>query len=639
MATKKATAKRKAVGSSRSNKSWLSSTKSRLLTVAVLFGFVGLVYFLYQTFALSNTVHYWGSLTTANQSVTYKITTGKGPLHVSFSNNTADLVLGITDSKGNFVGSVKSIGRTDVVFDATVQPDTYTFKLALPDGKKFSGKKGYSFYITYPVQDLQIPTAVITKPLDQEVVSGEADFNANALDNDSVEKVEFYVDGALLGTDTSAPYGVKWDTTKVTNAKHTLSVKSYDPAGNVGNAQGVATVDNGKQTMGGVLLGSNQPDNSDANYTEAEAQLGRKLDSVRIFHSKWSTDFSKELSYANKGKIVETSYKLWGSWKQVSDDLRTPNSPRRLEVEKMAQDMQSKMPGPHFLVLNHEPENDVNASAGQSEQDYGDMVCAFHDLFRMKGNTKTKFTVAAIRENYNSDVSLGAKLYPGDQCLDWNGADSYNFFTDEKVSNWRTFTQGMKNQNNDGTQRKATGWYQFATTDFTGKPCTIMNNPTCYGNVRHLDGKVEPKQAKGKLPIIIGEWGTVEYYPCLSTNCNTPHGGDPAKKAAWFKQGLADLKNDLPQVKILNHWGTISVSSKASFHCFGNDTRFNTTLPSSMSCATSLSSVPTSYSGTSFQAFRAISLDPFVYITKGLDDGTASSAAAQKRFDFVNSFD
>lgn len=387
--------------------------------------------------------------------------------------------------------------------------------------------------------------------------------------------------------------------------------------------------------LDGVLFGSNRPDEADANYTAAEAQLGRPFDTVRIFHSSWATTFTKELEYANKGKIVETSYKLWGSWRSVSDELRTAGSTRRTQVETMARNMQSQMPGPFFVVFNHEPENDVDDANGQSAQDYSDMVCAFHDIFKAQGATKALITVAAIRDNYYSNTSLGAAMYPGDQCLDWNGADSYNFFTSEKTTNWRSFEQGLKNLNSDGSAGSVTGWYQWATTDFTGQPCTIKNNPTCY-NVRRLDGTVEQKQAKGKLPLIIGEWGTVEYYPCISSGCNTPHAGDPTKKAAWFQQALADLKTKLPQIKVINHWGTISVSGgSTNFHCVGNDTRFNTTLPADMDCTTDLSAVPTSYTAPSFSAFKNISLDPFVNITAGLSDGTASSPAAQKRFQFI----
>ena len=43
--------------------------------------------------------------------------------------------------------------------------------------------------------------------------------SANASDNVGVAGVQFYLDGALLGTeDTTAPYSVSWNTTTATNA-------------------------------------------------------------------------------------------------------------------------------------------------------------------------------------------------------------------------------------------------------------------------------------------------------------------------------------------------------------------------------------------------------------------------------------
>jgi len=389
--------------------------------------------------------------------------------------------------------------------------------------------------------------------------------------------------------------------------------------------------------ISGVLFGSNRPDETDSKYTEAEGQLGRKFDTVRIFHSSWTNTFTKELSYANQGKIVHTSFKVWSNWKQVSTDLRTAGSPKRVEVEDMATAMQAQMPGPFILTLHHEPENDLNAAGGFGEQDFADMFCAFYFIFKSKGATKAKFSPIAIPDFYHSDKSTGAKFYPGDQCSDFNGVDPYNFFTQEKTQNWRTLEQVMKHKNADGSQRAVTGWYQWATNDFTGQACTILNNPTCYGNVKKLDGTTEPKLAKGKKPIVLGEWGSVEYYPCISPNCNTPHAGDANKKPEWMRQALTDIKG-MSQIKIASHWGTISVSGgETNFHCTGSDSRFNTTLDLSMTCSTVLANVPTSYTGQSFLAFKEISFDAYTHVTNGFCDGTSSSAAAQKRYQFVNS--
>jgi hypothetical protein len=55
-----------------------------------------------------------------------------------------------------------------------------------------------------------------------------------------VSKVEFHVDGALKGSDTTSPYSVTLDSTTLGNASHTLVAKAYDAAGNVGTSSSVA---------------------------------------------------------------------------------------------------------------------------------------------------------------------------------------------------------------------------------------------------------------------------------------------------------------------------------------------------------------------------------------------------------------
>lgn len=93
--------------------------------------------------------------------------------------------------------------------------------------------------------DTQPPTVSIANPANGATVSGAVDLQANASDNVGVVRVEFYADTTLIGTDTSAPYALSWNSGSVTNGAHALSAKAFDAAGNVGSsAQVNVTVNN-----------------------------------------------------------------------------------------------------------------------------------------------------------------------------------------------------------------------------------------------------------------------------------------------------------------------------------------------------------------------------------------------------------
>ncbi len=76
------------------------------------------------------------------------------------------------------------------------------------------------------------PTVALTAPADGTVVTSAAPvtISADAADSDgSVSKVEFYVDGALVGTDTLAPHSVSW--TPVGPKAYGISAVAYDNRG------------------------------------------------------------------------------------------------------------------------------------------------------------------------------------------------------------------------------------------------------------------------------------------------------------------------------------------------------------------------------------------------------------------------
>ena len=82
--------------------------------------------------------------------------------------------------------------------------------------------------------DTQAPSAVITVPFAGDTVSGLVAVNISANDNVGVIRADLKVNGTVVATDTSAPFGFSWDSNGIPNGTATLTVVAYDTAGNAG---------------------------------------------------------------------------------------------------------------------------------------------------------------------------------------------------------------------------------------------------------------------------------------------------------------------------------------------------------------------------------------------------------------------
>jgi hypothetical protein len=89
------------------------------------------------------------------------------------------------------------------------------------------------------IPDTVAPTVLISALTDNG--SGRT-VSANAADNVGVTRVEFLVDGGLVGTATTGPYSSNWNTSSFSNGVHTLTAKAFDSAGNVGTTSVVITL-------------------------------------------------------------------------------------------------------------------------------------------------------------------------------------------------------------------------------------------------------------------------------------------------------------------------------------------------------------------------------------------------------------
>jgi hypothetical protein len=86
------------------------------------------------------------------------------------------------------------------------------------------------------------PVVAIASPAGGTSVSGVVNIGVNASDNVGVTRVEYYVNGQLKGTETTAPYVYSWDTANLPLGGYTLTAKAYDAAGNVGQYSSSVTV-------------------------------------------------------------------------------------------------------------------------------------------------------------------------------------------------------------------------------------------------------------------------------------------------------------------------------------------------------------------------------------------------------------
>jgi len=79
--------------------------------------------------------------------------------------------------------------------------------------------------------DRVLPTVAVTSP-GAGNVSGTITLAATAADNDAIKQVQFRVDGTVLGTVSSAPFQMNWDTHGAVNGAHTIYAVATDRVGN-----------------------------------------------------------------------------------------------------------------------------------------------------------------------------------------------------------------------------------------------------------------------------------------------------------------------------------------------------------------------------------------------------------------------
>lgn len=119
--------------------------------------------------------------------------------------------------------------------------------------------------------DGNAPTVSLTAPADGASVSGTVAVSATASDDIGVDRVEFLLDGTLLGSDASAPYSISWNSATASTGNHTLQARAFDLVDNVGTSATV-TVNVLEGSGGGTpLLAEFSNEDSNDGYVKANA--------------------------------------------------------------------------------------------------------------------------------------------------------------------------------------------------------------------------------------------------------------------------------------------------------------------------------------------------------------------------------
>jgi hypothetical protein len=181
--------------------------------------------------------------------------------------------------------------------------------------------------LTYGSSDTTAPTVSISAPTAGATVSGSVTVSATASDNVAVTSVGFYIDSALVSTDTASPFSYTWATTAYANGAHSIYAKAYDAASNVGTSATVSVtvsntvVDDGGALTDGVAANGNMDstDGADMWYIDIAANA----QSMYVVLTCGTSDFD---TYGKAGAQPTTSVYDWRGYTSGGEE-NTVTSP------------------------------------------------------------------------------------------------------------------------------------------------------------------------------------------------------------------------------------------------------------------------------------------------------------------------
>jgi hypothetical protein len=254
-----------------------------------------------------------------------------------------------------------------------------------------------------------------------------------------------------------------------------------------------------------------------------ERKIGRPVDIYHAFHrGEQIFPTKEEMAIARepgRRRLLLLNWKPdWGhNWAEVAAGAMDGH------IDRLAAHVNAHFPERFFLVIHHEPEEEVRpaAGSGHTADDFRNMFRHVVHRFRAKGVDNALFTAVFMGTPKWGVKPWFDRLYPGDDVVDWLGMDPY------ATPDIRDFAR-LVNQSSR-LERGFPGFYDWSA-----------------------------KIARDK-PLMIAEWGT------------TTRG---ARQAAFFRTVAAQLARH-PRIKALVYFETPS----APFAGTTIDTRIDTSRP------------------------------------------------------------
>ena len=277
------------------------------------------------------------SLTTPNNAATVS---GSVTVSASASDNVA--VSRVEFYLNGVLVSTASAAPYSYIWNtSTVVNGSYTWSARAYDA---AGNVGQSGAVSVTVaNDTTPPTVSLTAPSNNATVSGTVTISASASDNVAVSRVEFYLNGLLVSTDSAAPYSCIWNTSTVVNGSYTWSARAYDAAGNVGQSGAVSVTvandttpptasltapGNNATVSGTVAISANASDNVAVSRVEFY-QNGTLLSSgsVAPYSYSWNTTTVANGAYTLTAKAYDAAGNV-GQSANIAVTVNNQSSPR-----------------------------------------------------------------------------------------------------------------------------------------------------------------------------------------------------------------------------------------------------------------------------------------------------------------------